>query len=104
MMDNSTKDESEYILYAIELYCKCRNCGNKIYYTLENSERGKYFRCGLYGKQLKPLRQVLRSKSMDLESVHSIYKSFDINTNDNRKWTLLFWDRLFQQKDNQFID
>lgn len=92
----SMKNENDSILHGIELYCKCTKCNTKIYYTLENSQRGKYFRCGLYGKQLKPLREIQKRKSLDLETIHSIYKSFDIKVNDNKRWTCLFWNRLFQ--------
>ena len=104
MVDKSAKNEHEHILHAIELFCKCRNCGNKIYYTLENSERGKYFRCGLYGKKLKPLREILRSRSLNLESVHSIYKTFDVKTTDNKKWTCLFWNYLFQKIEHEKLE
>jgi len=93
----TNKNENDMILHAIELQCKCQECETKIYYTLENSERGRYFRCGLYGKQLRPIREIQKRKSLNLKMVHDLYKMFTFKTTNNKKWTCFFWDSLFSQ-------
>ena len=98
-VDMTAKNEDNMVLYAIELFAKCSHCDNTVYYTVENSQRGKYFRCGVYGKQLKPLREIQKRKSLTLSKVHKLYKAFNVGPGVtvsilNREWSFGFWNAL----------
>ena len=98
-VDMTSQNEDHLVLYGIEMFCKCSRCDISVYYTVENSQRGKYFRCGVYGKQLKALREIQKRKSLTLHRVHKLYKAFNLGPGTtvsalNREWSFGFWSAL----------